>query len=656
MNKKIIPIIFFFSIIFVSLMPIWQKINIENINRKVEIVFPYNSVEQLFLLTGKPIKFIFKDLSEAGVTSILLQEETIDSLMNKGKVSIIKGSEILNFNRVFKSHRNIIFSRIPRNHRIQPEYTYLVIDENNLFEFVKRNLQIKLGHNRVIDLGWNIIEIIDLEDNILEIPLDINFSKINQITKYGFSIIPLFINSPFFNEETVNFKISQINRNNLHTVLFEEGQLLGYPDYTEIFYFKLREYKKMLGFIEFNKLAGLNLLSTRISDKLLKVHYLDIDEVDANRFIKRAVRSVIERNCRILLVTPFIDNKSNDLYQFNINIIKDIKEQLKKQNYKIGVIKDSVYEKFISYNVFQYLIYICVLICVVFLLYLLTGLNFKSMNFLIIGFVIFGVVFLMVNKSLFNELMALITAISIPAIIFITLGKLLSYINGKFLKFLWLKYVVVPVYIFFGSLVGAIIINNLLYDPIYFLAINGFRGVKIANLAPFLIIALYYYVKPNRMKYIVYVAKRYVDRHLTVRYLLVILLILLFFIIYILRTGNYGMLVLGEYEIMFRQLLEDIFMARPRTKEILIGYPLLIVALYYWSNKGMPSLIKYGLLLFSSITSISIINTFCHLHCPVYISLLRSLYGLILGVCFGFIAIGLLKIGELLFVRYLKHE
>ena len=100
--------------------------------------------------------------------------------------------------------------------------------------------------------------------------------------------------------------------------------------------------------------------------------------------------------------------------------------------------------------------------------------------------------------------------------------------------------------------------------------------------------------------------------------------------IYVMRTGNEGMTVSGA-ELQFRSLLDQLLGVRPRTKEFLLGHPaLLLLLLYgYKDNRFLP------LLLLAAIGQASLVNTFAHIHTPLWVSMLRAFNGLWLGILLG---------------------
>ena len=113
--------------------------------------------------------------------------------------------------------------------------------------------------------------------------------------------------------------------------------------------------------------------------------------------------------------------------------------------------------------------------------------------------------------------------------------------------------------------------------------------------------------------------------------------------LYVIRSGNY--VTISGLELMIRQFLEDVFFIRPRFKEMLIGYPALILGFWFLDR----SFNRQFLWLFNALGVIafsSLINSFCHFHTPVLISFYRSMMGVLLGVLFAiaFYFVGLIFI------------
>ncbi len=101
------------------------------------------------------------------------------------------------------------------------------------------------------------------------------------------------------------------------------------------------------------------------------------------------------------------------------------------------------------------------------------------------------------------------------------------------------------------------------------------------------------------------------------------------------RSGNLGLPVLGA-EARLRTVTENLLVARPRTKEYLLGHPALMLAaaaaIVGWRRAVLP-LAAIGV-----IGQAGIVNSFSHIHTPLLYALWRTINALILGSILGGIA------------------
>jgi hypothetical protein len=136
----------------------------------------------------------------------------------------------------------------------------------------------------------------------------------------------------------------------------------------------------------------------------------------------------------------------------------------------------------------------------------------------------------------------------------------------------------------------------------------------------------------------------WLKKSIPVRYLLGLGVLGLAGILYILRTGNFGLPVLS-FEVQAREFLENVLVVRPRTKELFLGHP----ALYFALHSKEPH--KSWWLPLSVIGQISLVNTFTHTHTFLWVSLLRTAYGLVFGYFIGWLALKAFNWGKERFGR-----
>ena len=107
----------------------------------------------------------------------------------------------------------------------------------------------------------------------------------------------------------------------------------------------------------------------------------------------------------------------------------------------------------------------------------------------------------------------------------------------------------------------------------------------------------------------------------------VVLLLLL------LRTGNDPGVGVSPLELKIRAIMDRVLYVRPRTKEFLVGHPAMLLAL--WAGLAGRRRLWVPLLLVGAIGQVSLLNTFCHIHTPLTLSLIRAGNGMLLGILLG---------------------
>ena len=107
------------------------------------------------------------------------------------------------------------------------------------------------------------------------------------------------------------------------------------------------------------------------------------------------------------------------------------------------------------------------------------------------------------------------------------------------------------------------------------------------------------------------------------------------FVYYIYRTGNSA--TTSSTELAFRNFLENTLVIRPRTKEMIVGWPMLL--LFVWS-------LRRGMKFLPMVFGLSVVNTFLHIRTPFLISLLRTGWGVLFGLLIG---LALVLLAELIY-------
>lgn len=172
------------------------------------------------------------------------------------------------------------------------------------------------------------------------------------------------------------------------------------------------------------------------------------------------------------------------------------------------------------------------------------------------------------------------------------------------------------------TVLAASVMAALADTPLTRLSLVPFRGIKLAILLGW---ASCFMILFSRQE-----VQRFLAEPLR-RFDLVLLAIAGVILLYmVLRTGNAGANWKSGWETGLRHHLEAWLVARPRFKEFAVGYPLLLLGLSNRTTVWGRFMIGLGM-----IGPISVVNTFCHLHSPLYLAYWRTLNGVVLGAMAG---------------------
>ena len=173
-----------------------------------------------------------------------------------------------------------------------------------------------------------------------------------------------------------------------------------------------------------------------------------------------------------------------------------------------------------------------------------------------------------------------------------------------------------------------------------------FRGVKVAFLLPVICVAiLYLRIFPTFRSHAYENWQDFPDfaarfLHLPVRVgtLLLAGFIGIAGLIFIGRSGHEEGVPVSQLEISLRRFLESTLAVRPRSKEFLIGHPaFLLVPLAL--AKRWPQWLHFLLVIAAGIGQASIVETFAHMRSPLWMSTLRGVNGILIGILVGVIVI-----------------
>lgn len=631
--------------VFISSFVFVNRFIAEQKNMDMEIVFDYEDVLRLRAHTGEPLDKIYRSLQKAGVTTIALAEDTLTGLADQGMATWMSGEKILNMLRTGQIQLRSLSAA-----KIVPGNYYVIIDRSNWYNRVKNSLVNELGQQRISEVDRSILEIKGYADNLGQIGLGINEDTIESLRWYKFNVIPRLINSTRIDDVSLALKLDRIKElPEVNTIIFKGDDVLGYGNNLELVIDKMKKHQFNFGYVEFSKQRGDKALAVGLPGQTIGVHSIEharLKNMNMRKAIDRFFLAATERGIRILYVRPFLNDKlSKDMLTYNEEYITELKTKLERRGFTIKPVNKIELLPYTDFSL-PFVLIMSMGIAVAF--YFFLRLFFINLPEKFFGVLLLFFVFLFFVFNATEHLYTWRSALALlTAIIFPSYGMI--YFMPKeedwHKKDHGLKVVFTILLKIIGvTFLGALIVIGLLSDPYHMLKIYQFSGVKVAFIAPLLIVAFYYFMYPNKINALRFIVKRFFQMQITIGHVAIFGSMGLFLIFYLLRSGNYNFPILN-FEYGFRKILGGILLVRPRTKEFLIGYPLIIFTLTY-----LGSFVKYQhkwlFYTIATVAPISMLNTFCHFHAPLWLSLVRSLNGLLLGVVIGLVAVFLYRLVE----------
>ncbi len=189
--------------------------------------------------------------------------------------------------------------------------------------------------------------------------------------------------------------------------------------------------------------------------------------------------------------------------------------------------------------------------------------------------------------------------------------------------------------------IGIVQVVGLLATRPFMLRANQFLGIKAQHAVPVLLIALVAIAggvaAGDKWEDFLKRAQRRIREAMNepARFgmLALGLIALAGFLLVVARTGNDAGVGVSGVELKLRATLDRILPVRPRTKEFLVGHPAFVLALAWWwrgrRRLAVPAFVV------GSLGQVSLLNTFCHIHTPLIVSVWRDGLGLLFGAMLG---------------------
>jgi hypothetical protein len=462
---------------------------------------------------------------------------------------------------------------------------------------------------------------------ITQLGLGLDPVQVAQVRAGGKPIVARLINPQGITPLALRGSLLFAREQGASLLIFAGDQVLGYRAGVKATAHNIQANAMRFGAIEFAKQAGAGNLMQAIPNYTVRVHSVGLAEsllLSPGEIVERLERAAQERNIRVLYLRAAGADTAT---------LREILQQLERRLHRAGyAIRESGARPFEALQPPAWQFALVGLGVGVLAGWALT--LFRREGVWAFAPLVLGAAFALLCLLLLGRKAVALAA----ALLFPTVGVVaMAWLAQGAAPNLWqgARLMLVP---FAWSLMGALHIVGLLAETPFLIKADQFAGVKLAHALPLLLVLVFYTAwVVGRWDF----WREWLTHPVLWGQALLALVVLGAVGLMLVRTGNEAPGAVPDWELRLRALLESVMQVRPRTKEFLIGHPALVVGAWMLLT-GRTRFLPLVMFL-ATIGQVSVVNTFCHLHSPLLVSLQRTGWGILLGVGLGLLVLGVLR-------------
>ncbi len=699
MLKKLYMMILVVSLVVVGIVA-FNRIGVENQHKTVEMVLDYEETKMLAEQSDHDLAFWLKHFKSLGFTSVAVKESTLENLKNDDQpiayhvVGKLKkdinwntkyDSEVVRyietksdkFDLVVTTPSKDLYTFITSGLERRYSDAFYKTFENSTYTII---LDGKAVDGLYAETGYlvdedgkgkrTLRELVDSKLSWVGFGFDTNI--IDQVQASGLTVLPRPSNFERQPDQLVSAFKEEMEKLNIDPTyfVFQGESVMGFEPASEnidALYTYMNENQIATGLIE----SGVQRSQVKQDGLVDLTKMLDYDGIrvfpvvgyiqeryqwygykGAEEIENTIYRAVTERNIRSVYFRPYREKDNEIIYVTDPEIYTDsfanLESRLAEHKITYGPASKLIYNEpgVMNLCVIGYGLVVLSIIALNSLLQISD--KFQS---ILLSIGVLGVTaanFVVPNMA--ATLMALGASVLFPTLGAIVLLDILKQfmVNRQIDKMQTIVLKGLSLLIITSSIamVGGIFVGSILSSSSYLLEMEYFRGVKLSQLAPLGIFCVIYilkfgYARPvsdmNEDENYILDIRNLLHERIQIMHVLLVGVIGILGVIYIARTGHETTIQPSNLEMLFRNFLEYNFLARPRTKELLMAFPA-VMLVSYAALKGWKQLI-FPLAAVVMIGITSVVNTFSHLRAPMYMSTARTVYGVGMGALIGIIGI-----------------
>ncbi len=615
----------------------YLRIASESANPRVALCLDYQEAERLAALTGRTLTDQLTQLQQAGATHIALTETTLGDLLLSDRINVTHSfgqTRLFGLGRT--GYMRALQTKLPGLVAAEASAASAPAAASYAAALTGDTFDGDVTAFRAIGVGYDPI-------------------ACHMIKQSGLQFVARPVPDYCFSRQAVDYSLKTAADTGAQLVIFNGVKVLGSRELLEYTAERLTESGLDFGMVELVPQEGEHALARALDGHLVRCHSVSAEEMEKlspQRAFDRFLLAVTERKVRLCYVRLLFTG-AEDLAAANAEYLSGIAEALQQRGYALG--KPQAFPDVAAPPAALILLALAVLGGFLWLQQTLKQLPARLFWPLAGIGLLLAVAVPLLAPGLARPLVALAAALIFPILAislippsFPDMGQ-----TQRGLKLLRAAGLTARTALLTAG--GGLLCAAALTDTIYLVKIEQFRGVKLAQLLPLAALLLilaaratdsYRRTAEARPRWQALKAGLGEIAAEVVKYWHVALILLAAATVgyMLMRSGNEPSLGASGLEIQLRAALDRLLVVRPRTKEILLGYPALFVGLMLLL-RHRPKL-AWPLLAVGAISQVSLFNTFCHMHTPLVVSLVRVVHGLWIGILIGLVWWAIKRLGD----------
>ena len=644
------------------------RYRVEQASRTVEITLDGDDWVTLVRRTGVNWDGFYPELYRAGVRSITVYASSLRRLADAGRLTYMTGADIVNAGRSGPVRGPV--GDLLRAGRINPASTYAVGAPRTLEE-VRTRLALQLpprsGASRVnlLEGSGPVLEIQGRGQDIEDATLGLLPEDTAPVRAHHLAVEARLRNFREVSDNGVDAFFAGLRALRQPLTLISDGtQVLGYDELIPQVGREIKDsgfaYGQIEAFTARRRQRGDLDLAREAAPNVLRVFSLAPEELAPLRPADARDKYVLaarERNVRVLYVRPFLGTGAGvDQMQANLDYVRSIADELERAGYRMG--KATPLPNVAIPPLSLVLMALGTLAATSITVAEVARVFGRSLSLAplyagtAIGVLITALMIAVHHVTLWSQILAFLASLAFPTLSL--MAVLLPQVSpapvrdrdglrpggmSVLLASLWRLWELSAL-----TALGGIMVAALLSQWLFMMEVREFLGVKMAHIVPVVLIGLLLVASEEPRGEVWQRLRAWTRQPLLLGYGIILILVGMAAIFALGRTGNAGLPALGSLELKSRAILSHLVVARPRTKEYLIGHPFMVLAFALAAVGARRWVLPAAIV--GAVGQVGLVNSFSHIHTPLVYIFDRTLYALIFGSAIGAILVGLLLWGR----------